>query len=83
MSVPGYEPLSRPPRVGDPVKVVVEGTIEAIDEDGDAIVVLHGERLVIRAEDAVVVMPADQVWNQARPDLTQPDNLTQDPSRED
>lgn len=73
MSVPGYEPLSRPPRVGDPVKVVVDGTIEAIDDDGDAIVVLRGEHLVIRPQDAVVVLPVEQVWNQARPE---PDHAT-------
>jgi hypothetical protein len=66
MSVPGYEPLNRPPQVGDPVKVVVEGTIDAITDEGDAIVVLHGDRLV--TESAVVVMPVEQVWNQARPD---------------
>lgn len=66
MSVPGYEPLSRPPRVGDPVKVVITGTIESI-EDGHAVVVLDG--LVVRPTGgASATVPVEQVWNQARPD---------------
>ena len=67
MSVPGYEPLSRPPRVGDPVKVVVDGTIETmLDEEGEefAVVLLDANGL----GEARVTVPAEQVWNQARPD---------------
>lgn len=74
MAHPDHPPLGRPPEAGDPVKVVVEGTIEHVDEDGDAVVVLHG--LVIRPEDAVLVVPADQVWNHARPDQPTDDHIT-------
>lgn len=66
MSVPGYEPLNRPPQVGDPVKVVLTGTIEAIEDD-HAVVVLDG--LVQRpAGGASATVPVEQVWNQARPE---------------
>lgn len=66
MSAPGYDPLSRPPRVGDPVKVVISGIIESID-DGHAVVVLDG--VVQRpAGGASATVPVEQVWNQARPD---------------
>lgn len=67
MSVPGFEPLSRPPRAGDPVKVVVDGTIETmLTSEG------HEEQAVVLLDfdgvQARVVLPADQVWNQARPE---------------
>jgi hypothetical protein len=71
MSVPGYEPLSRPPREGDPVKVVLSGRVEALSRDSDegreyaeVLLDLGGDREVR------VVVPADEVWNHARPDPT-------------
>lgn len=66
MSVPGYEPLSRPPREGDPVKVVLTGRIDQlVTSDGDELaeVVLD----IPGHTDIRITLPVEQVWNQARP----------------
>jgi hypothetical protein len=64
MSVPGWEPLSRPPRVGDPVKVVVEGHVaEICTVDG-----VECAYVELGLADNMVSVPLEKVWNQARPD---------------